>query len=178
MVETISQSSSFCHDAPVLPASDRLKLGEQGMVWVAVIPDDLLGLPATPGVDGGVSSLDPPEVHNQLLADIEGEVVYLASSRQSAYLLSVGRLIDVGNQAYYCHVSELHDGVGTVGGHAVVGIQGVQEAHPCGAPVLRICVEEVMLPTFTPWVRPVRKCRTHLHREEFRPRAVSFVMSL
>jgi hypothetical protein len=50
--------------------------------------------------------------------------------------------------------------------------------HPCGAPVLRISVEEIMLPTFTTWERPVRKSRTQLHREEFRPRAVSFVMSL
>ena len=50
--------------------------------------------------------------------------------------------------------------------------------HPCGAPLLRISVEVVMLPTFTTWGWPVRKFRTQLHREEFRPRAVSFVMSL
>jgi hypothetical protein len=40
----------------------------------------------------GVSSLVPPEVHNDLLcfANVEGEGVYLAQLRQSAYLLSVG----------------------------------------------------------------------------------------
>ena len=64
--------------------------------------------------DRGVPSRVPPEVHNQLFcfAYIGGEVVYLAPHHQRAYLLSVGRLIIVGNQAYYCHVvSELDDGV-------------------------------------------------------------------
>ena len=67
--------------------------------------------------DGGVSSLVPPEVQTQLLcsANIEGEVVYLAPHRQSAYLLPVGCLVVVGNHASYCCVvSELDDGVGTV----------------------------------------------------------------
>ena len=62
-------------------------------------------------------SLVPPEVHNPLLCfvDVEGEVVYLAPPRQSAYLLPVGCLVIVGNQAYYCCVvSKLDDGVGTV----------------------------------------------------------------
>ena len=47
-----------------------------------------------------------------------------------------------------------------------------------GPPALRVSVEEVMMPTFTTWGRPVRKSRTQLHREEFSPRAVSFVVSL
>ena len=54
----------------------------------------------------------PPEVHNQslYLADVEGEVVYLAPHRQSAYLLPVCHLAVVGNQAYCCRVvSELDD---------------------------------------------------------------------
>ena len=66
---------------------------------------------------GGVNSLVPPEYHNRLLcfANVEGEVVYLALRRQSAYLLSVGCLVVVGDQAYYCRVvSEHDDGVGTV----------------------------------------------------------------
>ena len=37
--------------------------------------------------------------------------------------------------------------------------------HTCGAPVLRISEVEVLFPTFTTWVRPVRKTRTQLHRE-------------
>lgn len=45
-------------------------------------------------------------------------------------------------------------------------------------PVLRISVEEVMLSTFTTWGRPFRKSRIQLHREEFSPRAMSFVVSL
>ena len=67
--------------------------------------------------DGGVHNLVPPEVHNQLIcfADVEREVVYLASHCQSAYLLPVGCLVVVGIQAYYCRVvCELDDGVGTV----------------------------------------------------------------
>jgi hypothetical protein len=37
-------------------------------------------------IDGGVSSLVPPEVHNELIcfANVEGEVIYLAPRRQSA----------------------------------------------------------------------------------------------
>ena len=36
--------------------------------------------------------------------------------------------------------------------------------HPCGAPVLRISIVEMLLPTFSTWGRPVRKYRTQLHR--------------
>ena len=39
-------------------------------------------------------------------------------------------------------------------GHAVVGEQGVQEGTehpPLGAPVLRISVADVLLPTLTTW---------------------------
>jgi hypothetical protein len=75
-----------------------------------------------------VPSLVPPEVHSQLLCfvDAEGNAVYLAPCSQSAFLLSVGCLVVVGNQAYYWHViSELDDRV--VCCQAVVGIQGVQE---------------------------------------------------
>ena len=66
-------------------------------------------------------------------------------------------------------------------GHAVMGEQEVQEGlstHPCGAPVLRISVAEVLLPIFTTWGRTVRKSRTQLHREGFRPRAPNLVISL
>jgi hypothetical protein len=36
---------------------------------------------------------------------------------------------------------------------------------PCGAPVLRVSVVKVMLPTLTPWGQPVRKSRIQLQRE-------------
>jgi hypothetical protein len=81
------------------------------------ISEELESFYCLPIDDGGMPSMVSPEVHNRLhcFADVEGEVVYLASRRQSAYLLSVGRLIVIGNQAYYCRVfSELDDGVGTV----------------------------------------------------------------
>ena len=62
-----------------------------------------------------------------------------------------------------------------------MGIQGVQEGTEDANlwdPVLSISVEEVMLPTFTTWRWHVRKSRTQLHREEFSPRVVSFVIHL
>jgi hypothetical protein len=52
--------------------------------------------------------------------------------------------------------------------------------HPCGVPVLRIRVSDVLLPTLTTWGQPVRKSRKsriQLHREVFRPRVLSLVMS-
>ena len=49
-VELIGQSFSFCNDAPVLPMSEGLKQEENGIAWVAGVPDYLLGLPSTPGV--------------------------------------------------------------------------------------------------------------------------------
>ena len=50
--------------------------------------------------------------------------------------------------------------------------------HPCGAPVLRISIVEVLFPTFTTWGWPIRKSRTQLHRAGLRPRALSLMMSL
>jgi hypothetical protein len=50
--------------------------------------------------------------------------------------------------------------------------------HPCGATMLRISMEDVLLPTFTTCGRPVGESRTQLHMEGFRPRALSLVMSL
>ena len=44
--------------------------------------------------------------------------------------------------------------------------------------MLRIRLEEIMLLTFTAWGLRTRKSRTQLHREEFSPRVVSFMMSL
>ena len=47
-----------------------------------------------------------------------------------------------------------------------------------GPTVLRISVAEELLPTFTTWGQSVRKSRNQLHRERFRHRALSLVMSL
>ena len=44
-------------------------------------------------------------------------------------------------------------------------------------PVLRISVEDVLLPTLTTWGQPVRKSRIQLQREVFSPRVLSLVMS-
>ena len=77
--------------------------------------------------EGGVHL---PTVHDQLLcfADVEMEVVFLAPRCQGSDLLFVGHLIVAGNPAYDCCViSKFADGVGAVGGHAVMYEQEVQE---------------------------------------------------
>ena len=55
-------------------------------------------------VDGGVLSLLSLDVYDQLLSfvDVEGEVIFLAPLLQGPHLLPVGRLIIVGNQAFFC----------------------------------------------------------------------------
>ncbi len=71
-----------------------------------------------------------PEIHHQLLGlvDVEGEVVLLTPFSQVTHLLSVGRLIVVGDQAYHCCVvSKFDNGVGAVCCCTVVCVQGLQE---------------------------------------------------
>ena len=81
--------------------------------------------------DGGVSlSLLLPVIHNQLLgfADVEMEVVILASRYQGSDLLSVCRLVAVGDQADDGRVvRKLDDGVGAVWDHTVVCEKGVKK---------------------------------------------------
>ena len=81
--------------------------------------------------DGGVlGSLSLPLVHNQLInfAEVELEVVVLAPRCQGSHLLSVRRLVAVGDQADDGRVvSKLDDGVGAVCGHAVMGEQREEE---------------------------------------------------
>ena len=56
--------------------------------------------------------------------------------------------------------------------------QGVQEGRSTGAaPVLRISVANVLLPTLTTWGRPVRKSRIQLQRDVFSPRVLNLLMS-
>ncbi len=60
--------------------------------------------------------------------DVEGEVVLLTPFSQGTHLLSVGRLIVVGDQAYHrCVISKFDDDVGAVCSCTVVCVQGVQE---------------------------------------------------
>ncbi len=55
-------------------------------------------------------------------------MVLLAPFSQGTHLLSVGRLIVVGDQAYHCCVvGKFDDVVGAVCGCTVVCVQGVQE---------------------------------------------------
>ncbi len=77
--------------------------------------------------DGCVFSALSPVIHHQLLGlvDVEREVVLLTPFSQGTHLLSVGCLIDVGDQAYHCCVIGKFDKF--VCGCTVMCVQGVQE---------------------------------------------------
>ncbi len=101
--------------------------------------------------DGCVFSALSPEIHHQLLGlvDVEWEVVLLAPFSQGTHLLSVGRLIVVGDQAYHrCVIGKFDDDVGAVCSCTVVCVQAVQEwaedaalrGHQCwGSGEMRCC---------------------------------------
>jgi hypothetical protein len=111
--------------------------------------------------NGGVLGPLFPVVHNHLLCldHIEGEVAVLAPHGQISDLLPIRCLIIVGDQAYHCCViGKLNDGVGE-------------------APVLRIRLADVLLPTLTNWWWPIRKSRIQLQKEGFRPRVLSLVLN-
>jgi hypothetical protein len=78
---------------------------------------------------------------------------------------AVGCLIIVGDQSYHrCVISKLNDLVGGVHGRAIVGEQGVQEGTkhaPLRGPycMLRVSMEDVLLPTLITWGRTVTKSR-------------------
>ncbi len=70
------------------------------------------------------------EIHHQLLGlvDVEWEVFHLTPFSQGTHLLSVGRLIVVGDQAYHrCVISKFDDDIGAVCSCTVICVQGVQE---------------------------------------------------
>ncbi len=81
-------------------------------------------------------------------------MVLLTPFSQGTHLLSVGRLIVVGDQAYHrCVISKFDDDIRAVCCCTVVCVQGVQEwaeDATLGAPVLRIRGDEVLLPILTP----------------------------
>ncbi len=72
--------------------------------------------------DGCVFSALSPEIQERW------QVVLLTPFSQGTHLLSVGRLIVVGDQAYHrCVICKFDDDVGAVCGCTVVCVQGVQE---------------------------------------------------
>ncbi len=87
-------------------------------------------------------------------------MVLLAPFSQGTHLLSVDRLIVVGDQAYHrCVIGKFDDDVGAVCSCTVVCVavqscvyreyrSGVR-TQLCGAPVLRIRGDEVLLPILT-----------------------------
>ncbi len=80
-------------------------------------------------------------------------MVLLTPFSQGTHLLSVGRLIVVGDQAYHrCVVSKFDDDIGAVCSCTVMCVQGVQEwAEDAAlrAPVLRIRGDDLLLPILT-----------------------------
>ncbi len=50
--------------------------------------------------------------------------------------------------------------------------------QPCGAPVLRVSGEEMLLPILTTWRLFDGKSRIQLHSKLFKPRARSFTSSM
>ena len=92
-------------------------------------------------------------VYDQLLCltHIEGEVVVLAPQCQFSDLLPiVSSLVVIRPKT----VVPSANGVGVVFANAVLGEQGVQEGTtytPMRAPVLRISVADMLLPTLTTW---------------------------
>ena len=49
--------------------------------------------------------------------------------------------------------------------------------HPWGAPVLRISMADVLVPTLTTWGQPIRKPRIQLQKVVLSIRVLSLVMS-
>ena len=129
--------------------------------------------------DGGVlGSPSHPVVHNQLLsfAEVELEVVVLAPRCQGSHLLSVRRLVAVGDQADDGRVvSNLDDGVGAVCGHAVMCEQREEERAEHTA---LGCAGVQSSGIRTAWGLPVRKLRIQSQREVLSPRSMSVTASL
>ncbi len=134
--------------------------------------------------DGCVFSALSPEIHHQLLGlvDVEWEVVLLAPFSQGTHLLSVGRLI----VSVIRPVTVVSSANLTMTLELCVAVQSCVyrqyrsglRTQPCGAPVLRIRGDEVLLPILTTWLLPVRKSRIQLHRDLFSPRVWSFSTSV
>ncbi len=131
--------------------------------------------------DGCVFSALSPVIHHQLLGlvDVEWVVVLLTPFSQGTHLLSVSRLIVVGDQAYHrCVICKFGDGVRAMCGCTPCVYREYRSGlrtQPCGAPVLRTRGDEVLFPILTTWLLPVRKSRIQLHSC---PRVWSFATSV
>ena len=113
-------------------------------------------------MDGGVLSLLFPVVHDQLLRfiDVEGEVIFLAPLSQGTHLLPVGSsLLVIRPNTVVSSVNlviELET-CETIQSWVNREYRKGLSTYPCWAPMLRISVVEVLLPTFSTWGRPARK---------------------
>ncbi len=77
-------------------------------------------------------------------------MVLLTPFCQGTHLLSVGHLIVVGDQAYHrCVVCKFDDDVVAVQSCVYREYRSGLRMQPCGAPVLRIRGDEVLLPILT-----------------------------
>ena len=122
-----------------------------------------------------------PVVHNHLLCldHFEGEFVILAPHCQ-VFDLPIGSSFSVIRPTTLVASENLMMGL-----ESCLAMQsGVNReyrsglsTHPLGAPVLRISMADVLLPTLTTWGRPGRKSRIQEQREVFRPRVLSLVLS-
>ncbi len=75
-------------------------------------------------------------------------MVLLAPFSQDTHLLSVGRLIVVGDQAYHrCVIGKFDDDIGA--SCVYREYRSGLRTQPCGAPVLRVRGDEVLLPILT-----------------------------
>ncbi len=127
--------------------------------------------------DGCVFSALSPVIHHQLLGlvDVEWEVVLLAPFSQGLSSLSVIRPITVVSSANLTMTLELCVAVQSC---VYREYRSGLRTQPCGAPVLRVRGDEVLLPILTTWLLPVRKSRIQLHRDLFSPRVWSFSTSV
>ncbi len=99
---------------------------------------------------------------------------------QGTHLCIVGCLIVVSDQVYHrCVVSVVTLELCVAAQSCVYReYRSGLRTQPCGAPVLRVSGDEVLLPILTTWLLPVRKSRIQLHRDLFSPRVWSFTTSV
>ena len=126
-------------------------------------------------------------VHKHLLclAQVQGEVIVLAPPSQVSDLLPIGGLVIVGDQACCEAPTDVSSAKLMMVLESSLAMQSWVNreyrrglsTHPWGAPVLRISMADISLPTLTTWWRPVRKYRIQFQRKVFSPRILSLVMS-
>ncbi len=84
--------------------------------------------------------LSLPEVYNQLFSFAQRKTVVLAPWCKSLYLIQVCGLIIVGNEAQnHSIISKFNNRGGAVRGHAVVGVERVEQGGSGHSPVGLLC---------------------------------------